>query len=899
MRDADTPTKGFNPGDDESRMDGSESLSRDADATLDEPGEPSVPTGIGASGPNWIGLYQLVKKLGEGGMGQVWLAEQSTPVTRRVALKLIKGGLYDSAVVQRFESERQSLAVMNHPTIAKVFDAGFTKDGQPYFVMEYVDGVSITRFCDKNKLKIRQRLELFIKVCEGVQHAHQKAIIHRDLKPSNILVEEVDGKPVPRIIDFGIAKAVSSQSSAEQTLFTQMGALVGTLGFMSPEQADPSVMDVDTRTDVYSLGVVLYLLLTGMLPFDSEGGKKRPIDEVLQQLRKEDPPSPSTKVDQDNETATAAAKWRGTGPRQLVKLLHGDLDWITLKAVEKDRARRYDTPSELVADLDRYLKNEPVLARPASTSYKLQKYVQRHRAGVGVAAGLFLLLVSFGVTEFLQARRIARERDRANLEAATAKETADFLVRLFEVSDPGEARGKSITAYEILNRASERIEKDLGREPPVRARLQFTMSQVYKGLGLYDTSVQLAERSWLTRRASLGENDQATLSSRSELGDSLRSLGKLDEAETHLRAVLEAQRRVPGRDALETLVTSSRLGVVLYLKGDLKQAESVLRATVGGLRIVGQPGTDELVSALQWLGQVLRDQDKRAEAVTAQLEALDLSRRMRGKDHPSTLSSLDALGLLYWDLGRLDEAESYLRESLEASRRVLGPDHPDTLTTTLNLGLVLTDREKKPEAEAAYRAALEGYQKVLGPDHAYTLTAMSNLCSILTLEKKLPEAETYCRQSLAGRRRTLGEDHLGTLHSLNALGSFFQASGRLQEAEFTYREAFERRRRVLGPDHASTLISMGNLGDVILDRGRVDDAAQLLRVAAEKARATLPKTDSTLPSLLTKWGRCLALMHRTEEAKSTLTEAVQLYEKTLGAQNSRTKNAQKLLAKLE
>jgi eukaryotic-like serine/threonine-protein kinase len=265
-----------------------------------------------------IGPYVLVKKLGEGGMGQVWLAQQTAPVKRQVALKLIKGGLYDSAVIQRFESERQSLAVMNHPTIAKVFDAGSTNDGQPYFVMEYVDGLPITRYCDNKKLKIRARLELFIKVCEGVQHAHQKAIIHRDLKPSNILVEEIDGKSVPRIIDFGIAKAISSQGAAEQTLFTQMGALVGTPEFMSPEQADATVMDVDTRTDVYSLGVVLYVLLTGMLPFDSERRKKKPIDEVLRQLREEDPPSPSTKVNKENETVTAVARKRGTEAKQLV-----------------------------------------------------------------------------------------------------------------------------------------------------------------------------------------------------------------------------------------------------------------------------------------------------------------------------------------------------------------------------------------------------------------------------------------------------------------------------------------------------------------------------------------------------------------------------------------------------
>jgi len=856
-------------------------------------------TPVGASpGFGFIGSYRLTKMLGEGGMGQVWLAEQTGPVKRQVALKVIKAGRLDQSALQRFDLERQSLAIMNHPAIAKVFDAGSTPDGQPYFVMEYVPGLAITSYCNHKKLTNEERLELFIKVCEGVQHAHQKAIIHRDLKPSNILVVEVDGKAIPRIIDFGIAKATqTSDQDTDQTVFTRVGGMVGTPGYMSPEQADPSILDVDTRTDVYSLGVILYELLTGSMPFDPKQWKAKPFDEVLRQLREDDPPRPSSRISTDHR-GTTTAEDRKTQPQQLAGSLRGDLDWITLKALEKDRTQRYGTPSELAADIGRYLKNEPVIARPVSTSYKLQKYVQRHRGGVAVATALVLLLAGFGITEFFQARRIARERDRANVEAATAKETADFLVHLFEVSDPGEARGKSITAYEILNRASAGIDTQLA-QPSVRARLQLTMSQVYKGLGLFEPSVEMAKGSWSTRRATMGENDADTIASRSELGDSLRSSGKLDEAEPHLRAALEAQRRAPGPDAIPTLVTATRLGVVLYEKGDLKQAESVLRSAVDGLERAGPSAADDLVGALQWFGGVLRDEDKRADAVTVQLEALDLARRTKGNDHPSTLSSLDALGLLYWDLGRLDEAESYLRESLDASRRVLGPDHPDTATTTLNLGLVLLDRQKYAEGENAFRSALEGYRKSLGPDHEYTLSATGNLCSALRLEKKFSEAETACRQALAGRRRILGEDHPRTLASINALGSLLRAEGRLPEAESTFRDAFERRRRVLGRDHSETLISMGNLGEVILDRGRVAEAARLLSVASEKGRATLPKTDSTLPNLLAKWGRCQMLMHRTDEARSTLKEAVELYGTTLGPGDERTRNAKKLLSQLE
>lgn len=334
---------------------------------------------------NTIGNYQLMKEIGSGGMGQVWLADQTGPVQRQVALKLIRGGMFDSLALQRFQSERQSLAMMDHPSIAKVFDAGATADGQPYFVMEYVPGTPITDYCDQKKLRIRERLELFIKVCEAVQHAHQKAIIHRDLKPANILVVEVDGKPLPRIIDFGLAKAATPGVLGEGQ-FTRDGVFLGTPGYMSPEQADPSLQDVDTRTDVYSLGAVLYVLLTGSLPFETERGPKQPLDEAFRQLREEDPPRPSTKASTQTDSTKTTAEARGTEPKQLVSLLRGDLDWITLKTLERDRVRRYATPTELAADIRRYLQSEPVQAHPASVWYRLRKFGRRYWVPVTATA---------------------------------------------------------------------------------------------------------------------------------------------------------------------------------------------------------------------------------------------------------------------------------------------------------------------------------------------------------------------------------------------------------------------------------------------------------------------------------------------------------------------------------
>jgi len=352
--------------------------------------------------PDFIGHYRVIRLLGEGGMGLVLLAEQTTPVRRHVALKLIRAGLYDDSALQRFQSEQQSLAMMDHPAIAKVFDAGTTPDGQPYFVMEYVEGFSISKYCDAKKLTIRDRISLFIKVCQGVAHAHQKAIIHRDLKPSNVLINEVDGQPVPHIIDFGIAKVISPRTALEQTLTLSArgGTLVGTPGYMSPEQA-ACAPNLDGRTDVFSLGVILYALLTGKLPFDTARWSKQPFDEVVRQIREDDPPSPSIRLHQDKDTSAVVAQQRSTLPDELTRTLRGDLDWITLKAIERDSTRRYATPNELAADLQRYLNHEPVFARPASIAYRLSKYVRRHRIALTSAGGSMIVFVTVAAAAFL------------------------------------------------------------------------------------------------------------------------------------------------------------------------------------------------------------------------------------------------------------------------------------------------------------------------------------------------------------------------------------------------------------------------------------------------------------------------------------------------------------------
>jgi serine/threonine protein kinase len=595
-----------------------------------------------------IGPYRLIRKLGEGGMGEVWLAEQSAPVKRQVALKIIKAGRYDESALIRFDLERQTLAMMDHPSIAKVFDAGSTTEGQPYFAMEYVVGLPITEYCDAKRLSPAQRLLIFTMVCEGVQHAHQKAIIHRDLKPTNILVAEVDGRPLPRIIDFGLAKAILQQPQGGGTMVTRAGGLVGTPGYMSPEQMDPRTADVDTRADVYSLGVVLYELLTGVLALDAQQWESKPFHEVLRQAHEEEPTSPSTRLSNDPAAAAIAEK-RSTDPRQLANMLRGDLDWITLKALERDRARRYGTPAELAADLGRYLRNEPVIARPATLVYRTKKYVQRHKFGVAAASAATLLLVAFGVMQTIELRRITRERNRAD-------RVTKFMTGMFKVSNPSEARGNAVTAREILDKSSKDIDTGLRKDPELQAQLMETMAQTYAGLGLYGRAQDLVEHARAIKGSMFGERSRETLASNSYLAQLLRAQGHLPEAEKLLQNTVEAQRQVLGPNDPDTLASMDRLGYVYANEARHAEAEKLFRQT------------------------------------------LNTERKVLGPDDPQTLSTLNELAEILTPQGRYTEADQIYGELIAAQKRTLGPDHPATLLSMSHAAENLEEEGLFPEA---------------------------------------------------------------------------------------------------------------------------------------------------------------------------------------------------------
>jgi eukaryotic-like serine/threonine-protein kinase len=814
-----------------------------------------------------IGPYRLIQLLGVGGMGEVWRAEQTQPFHRTVALKLIKAGMDTKAVVARFDSERQALALMEHPNIAKVYDAGATPGGRPYFVMEYVPGIAITDYCDRHSLTIEERLELLMRVCEGVQHAHQKAIIHRDLKPSNVLVEEIDQKPVPKIIDFGLAKAAGPRLT-EMTMFTEAGAMVGTPAYMSPEQADRNERNIDTRTDVYALGVILYELLVGALPFGIPELREAGMEAMLQKIRQQEPTRPSIKIKSSGDSSKDAAAKRREEPQTLERHLRGELDWITMKALEKDRARRYGSPSELAADLQRHMQNRPVLAGPPSATYRAGKFVRRHRFGVAVAAGAVVLLLAFTTTTALQARRIARERDRAS-------RITDFMVGMFKVSDPNEAKGNRVTAREILDKASKEITTGLSSDTEVQSDLMQTMARTYVNLGLFSLAHDLAQTALENRKRMFGSENPKTLQSMNQLGWILDREGRDSEAEKLTRQALAIEKHKLGAEDPLTLEAMDNLAVILEKQGEYKEEEALQRELVTIRNRRFGPGDPSTIRSMANLATSVRLLGRTAEAEQMYRNTLEIEQRVLGREHPQTIATMHNYANLLDEQGHYAEAEKLYRETLAIESRVLGPDHPDTADTMMTLGNALAyGPGNTAEAEALYLKSLAIQERVLGPDHPSTIRALEGLANVLSTEGHYAEAEKLHRQILAIRQRTLAPEHTDVLLSKYNLADVLFREGHFPESEKLFRETLEAQARVLGPENPDTLASRASLARVLISEGHYREAESMARQTLEVQLRVLGPQHADSINTLQYLGMALAHDQHYEEAKKLFTETI-------------------------
>jgi len=791
----------------------------------------------GARSPQGFGSYRLIQKIGEGGMGDVWLAEQTTPVRRQVALKVIKAGMDTAQVVARFEAERQALALMDHPAIAKVYDGGSTPEGRPYFVMEYVKGEPITTYCDRQRLTTQARLELFVQVCEGVQHAHQKGIIHRDLKPSNVLVMIQDDHPVPKIIDFGVAKA-TAQHLTERTFFTEIGVMIGTPEYMSPEQAEMGALDIDTRTDVYALGVMLYELLTGALPFDRKELRQIGLAEIQRTIREKEPPRPSTRVTQLGPASAQAATNRHTEPRRLASDLRGDLDWVTMKALEKDRTRRYQTASALAGDVRHHLSHEPVSAGPPSVVYRAGKFVRRHRFGVAAAATLVVLLLAFGVTMAVQAQRIAQERDRANREAERAKREAeaagqvsDFLVGLFKVSDPGQARGNSLTAREILDRGAAKIERDLKDQPLVQARLMNTMGRVYDSVGLYDQALPLQESALATRRKLLGEAHLEVASSLIDVGSVLWHRGEYDRARPFLEQGLALRERLLGPEAPLVADSLHNLGNLLWSRGDYDEGQRVLERALA-IRERNNPGSVDVAATLNSLGAIAYRRGNFTEAGRLWERTLAIREKALGPDHPFVAQTLNNLAIVHTFTNDPAGARPLLERAIGIQQKVLGPKHPDLASGFMNLGDVLLALGDDTAARPYYERAVAILEEASpgNPERARFLDRLG----LLTLKQgDAAAARRLYERSLALRETALGPGNHEVADSLAGLANCARHEGRAAEAVTLYGRVLALSRRPEGGYYPGTPEALDGYATVLRATGQKARAAEMETLVAQ------------------------------------------------------------------
>jgi tetratricopeptide (TPR) repeat protein len=799
-----------------------------------------------------IGRYKLLEKVGEGGCGVVYVAEQTEPMRRRVAVKVIKLGMDTKAVVARFEAERQALAMMDHPNIAKVFDAGATETGRPFFVMELVRGISITLFCDQNNLATKERLGLFIKVCQAIQHAHQKGIIHRDIKPSNILVTLDDGAPVPKVIDFGIAKATLQQLT-DKTVYTQLQQFIGTPAYMSPEQAEMSGLDIDTRSDIYSLGVLLYELLVGCTPFDVKELMSQGLDAMRQTIREKEPVRPSAKLTAlGAEGLTTAARRRSVDSSKLRHQLRGDLDWITMKCLEKDRMRRYETANGLAVDIQRHLTNEPVAARPPSAAYKVQKFVRRNKAVFAGAALLLTVVLTGTVISATQALRARKELRRALVAEAQAQaEKANAEAALHFIQDdvlsqasPGYQADRDLKVRTLLDRVAQRLERATGRAPLVEAAIRQTLGSIYTELGDYAKAIELYEGALRLDREHLGESNPETLRSLYGLAMAYWWSGGAAQAEPLTRQGLEESRAVLGeKDPLTLQFMQARASTLMFLgERPWPEIETLFyKALEIHSEVLGpdDPRTLRLIFTMG-IAFYLNWQD--AKTLTFSEDALERSRQVMGEEHPQTAGLMTGLAVAYVNLDQAEKAEAMSKRCLELRRRVLGEGHPLTLASTLILARFYVMHQRFDKAEPLTDQALSFIRGLPIEKSPFLIWHLSALGWQYLEQGRVDRAETLCELALQAVRRNPDAIPVATPRIVAHLAAVRLSQRKDAEAEALLREGLPLAEKYW-PDAGFRFYVESLLGASLAGEAKYSEGEPLLLEGCrglERAEASMP-----------------------------------------------------------